>query len=206
MILSDRETWAARARAAIRITPWPSPERFSSTAVDLTLSAELQKWKDPSTVGAEVRIRPGDPAFQVRQTLDELTEQVTIPGEGFVLLPGQFVLGWTAEKIQLPVRSRIAARVEGKSSLARLGLGVHVTAPTIHAGFGVKQGDDAYPGSELQLEIWNVGRFPIILDPGIAICQLIFELVDGTPDRGYQGQFASQGPQLSAGGSSGHST
>jgi len=89
----------------------------------------------------------------------------------------------------------MAARVEGKSSLARLGVGVHVTAPTIHAGFGCKADDEQYEGSELQLEIWNVGKLPIVLDPGIPICQLIFEIVDGTPERGYEGQFAVQGPQ-----------
>jgi len=105
--------------------------------------------------------------------------------------------GGYAQKIQLPHRSRIAARVEGKSSLARLGLGVHVTAPTIHAGFGYKEGDEQYEGTELQLEIWNLGKLPIVLDPGIPICQLIFEIVDGTPEKGYGGQFAIQGPQVS---------
>jgi dCTP deaminase len=78
-----------------------------------------------------------------------------------------------------------------------LGLGVHVTAPTIHAGFGYSPENENYVGSELQLEIWNVGPFTIVLDPGIPVCQLIFELVDGTPELGYQGQFAVQGPQLS---------
>jgi dCTP deaminase len=104
------------------------------------------------------------------------------------------VLGWTRERIQLPPRSRLAARVEGKSSLARLGLGIHVTAPTIHAGFGYKENDSSYQGSPLQLEIWNVGRLSIILDAGMPICQLIFEWVDGTPEQGYRGQFTVQGP------------
>jgi dCTP deaminase len=120
---------------------------------------------------------------------------LTIPTEGYELLPGRFVLGWTAERIQLPHRSRLAARVEGKSSMARLGLGIHVTAPTIHAGFGIKEGDSSHEGSALQLEIWNVGTLSIILDPGIPICQLIFEEVHGTPEKGYAGRFAVQGPE-----------
>jgi dCTP deaminase len=195
MILSDREILAALAREAIRITPFPGPGQFSSTALDLALSPELRRWKElPS--GDELRLRPGLLSFNITQILEDYTEKIAIPSEGFALLPGQFVLGWTLEKIQLPYRSRIAARVEGKSSLARLGLGVHVTAPTIHAGFGVNPEDETYEGSELQLEIWNVGKFPIVLDPGIAICQLIFEAVDGTPEKGYQGRFGVQGPQL----------
>ena len=95
----------------------------------------------------------------------------------------------------MPHRSRIAARVEGKSGLLRLGLGVHVTAPTIHAGFGFKENDLRYPGSPIQLEIWNVGPNLIVLDYAMKICQLIFEIVDGTPEKGYQGQFSIQGPK-----------
>jgi dCTP deaminase len=59
-----------------------------------------------------------------------------IPKPGVRLGPASFYLGWTLQAVGLPHRSRIAARVEGKRSLARLGLGIHVTAPTIHAGFG----------------------------------------------------------------------
>jgi dCTP deaminase len=198
MIECDREIRAAMARGALRITPPPPLDRYSSTAVDLTLGPELRKWKEAKKGGLRQKIHLNDPDFDVNRILDECTERFKIPEGGYELEPDntQFVLGWTAEKIQLPYRSRIAARVEGKSSLARLGLGIHVTAPTIHAGFGYKQDDPDYVGTELQLEIWNVGKFPIVLSPGIAICQLIFELVDGTPDKGYEGQFTSQGPQI----------
>ena len=85
--------------------------------------------------------------------------------------PPPFVLGWTIEKIKLPFSSRLAARVEGKSSLARLGIGVHVTAPTIHAGFGDRLGSPDYAGTPIQLEIWNVGPLPIRLTKGMRICQ-----------------------------------
>jgi dCTP deaminase len=118
-----------------------------------------------------------------------------IPPEGYVFKPQTFLLGWTQEKIQLPHRSRLAARVEGKSSLARLGIGVHVTAPTIHAGFGYKKNDADYPGSPLQLEMWNVGPLDVKLVEGMPICQLIFEAVDGTPEKGYEGKFSVQGPE-----------
>ena len=113
---------------------------------------------------------------------------------GWNFAPGQFVLGWTEERIKLPPRSRLAARVEGKSSLARLGVGVHITAPTIHAGFGYLASDPDYGGSELQLEIWNAGPLVVELKSGMPVCQLIVEEVHGTPDKAYAGQFAVQGP------------
>jgi dCTP deaminase len=111
------------------------------------------------------------------------------------LQPKEFILGWTIERIQLPHASRIAARVEGKSSLARLGMGVHVTATTIHAGFGY---DPKQPetGQPIQLEIWNVGTLTIRLVKGMSICQLIFEEVHGTPNKGYGGMFATQAQHL----------
>lgn len=89
---------------------------------------------------------------------------------------------------------------EGKGkiqALARLGLGVHVTAPTIHAGFGYIKDEEKYPGSPLQLEIWNAGPLDVKLEEGMPICQLIFEIVDGTPEQGYEGRFSIQGPTKS---------
>jgi dCTP deaminase len=129
--------------------------------------------------------------------LTKFGERVTIPPAGFLFRSQSFLLGWTLEKLQLPFRSRLAARVKGKSSLARLGIGVHVTAPTIHAGFGHKPTDEAYAGSPLQLKIWNVGPLDILVEAAMPICQLIFEWVDGTPERGYEGQFSIQGPGTS---------
>src|SRR5438105_611664 len=126
MILSDREIRAALERRAVRITPAPAAELFSSTAVDLTLDVELRIWRSTAEAGLERRVRPGSSAFNLTRILDNLTERFAIPSEGYPLQPGRFVLGWTEQKIQLPQRSRLAARVEGKSSLARLGLGVHV--------------------------------------------------------------------------------
>jgi dCTP deaminase len=126
--------------------------------------------------------------------VQQFGQSVEMTLDGYSLSPGSFLLGWTVEKVQLPYRSRIAARVEGKSSLARLGMGVHVTAPTIHAGFGYNEGNPDFAGNPIQLEIWNFGPLTIKLMTGMRICQLIFEEVHGTPDKGYEGQFAVQGP------------
>lgn len=95
-------------------------------------------------------------------------------------------MAWTKERVSLHLHAKIAARVEGKSSLARLGIGVHVTAPTIHAGFK----------GQIRLEMINHGRIPLRLRPGMKICQLIFEQTLGTPSAGYSGRFQDQSDAL----------
>lgn len=115
--------------------------------------------------------------------LQEMSKTIVIGSEGYELPRKELVLGWTVEYINIPIDARMAARVEGKSSLARLGIGVHLTAPTIHAGFK----------GQIRLEIVNHGPLPILLKSGMRICQLIFEVTMGTPEGGYKGQFLGQG-------------
>lgn len=99
-----------------------------------------------------------------------------------VIAPGELLLAQTCERIELPTASRLAARVEGRSSLARMGLGVHVTAPTIHSGFR----------GQITLEITNHGTLPMRLTPGMRICQLIVEILFGTPKGAMTGRFQDQ--------------
>jgi dCTP deaminase len=201
MILSDREILAALRRQFIRITPEPAPSNsriWSSTAVDLRLDAKLEVWKSLAGLGAQTTIDPADPEFDVTALASTLARPVDC-SHGFEIEPGMFLLGWTIEKIQLPQSSRIAARVEGKSSLARIGIGVHVTAPTIHAGFGYRPDDPTFLGNPIQLEIWNTGPFKVRLVQGLRICQVIFEEVHGTPSKGYEGRFSIQGPDVPPG-------
>jgi dCTP deaminase len=195
MILSDREIKAAIARDALRITPDPQTEAWSSTAVDLRLAKELVCWKRPGGDGVEAVVCPSSKEYNFDAVRLNHTESLEC-ANGFVFRSGSFLLGWTIEKIQLPHRARLAARVEGKSSLARLGIGVHITAPTVHAGFGYKKDDAKYLGSPLQLEMWNAGPLDVKLVEGMPICQLIFETVDGTPEKGYEGRFSIQGPTV----------
>jgi dCTP deaminase len=161
VILSDREAKAALARGSIRITPDPlsEPSLWSSTALDLRLGEQLAFW-DLSAAGAPQSFSPAD--HDITDLIARFVRSLPIPAEGFPVAPGRFYLGWTLERIQLPHRSRIAARVEGKSSLARLGLGIHVTAPTIHAGFGCSDLDPNFVGNPIQLEIWNTGPLPTV--------------------------------------------
>ena len=181
MILTDREIRIALEKAQILVSPSPSQEAFSSTSLDLTLDPILNIYKD-QMAGVEQTIDPAAQGLDHEAVLTELTDQKTIPEDGYILNHGKLVLGWTVETIKLPLNARLAARVEGKSSLARFGLGIHITAPTIHAGYR----------GRIRLEIFNHNTVPIRLNAGMRICQLIFELTLGTPDHGYQGQFLGQ--------------
>ena len=159
MILSAREIRAAVRRRSIGLTPCPPDDSpsWSSTSVDLTLDAEIRVWQEDGNGGMQQTIDPTSRAWNANRLIERHTEPRDC-SEGFVLhglSPGgdasaggrqsgfRFVLAWTVEKVRLPHTARIAARVEGKSSLARIGLGIHVTAPTIHAGFGHVESDSS---------------------------------------------------------------
>ena len=198
MILSDREIQAGIARGDIILIPCPPPEspRWTSTTLALTLDAEIRPWEQRETAGEPSLVDPGADGFNANSLIDQHTPRRDCSGpEGFVIEPGELVLGWTVEKLGLPHGARIGARVEGKSSLARIGLGIHVTAPTIHPGFGYVEGRSRQPGSAIRLEIWNIGKLRIKLTKGLGICQVRFEEVHGTPSQGYRGQFQVQGPR-----------
>jgi len=181
LVLTDREIQAALQCGHIKITPLPGVDAYSSTSVDLTLSKFIRTWKTEPK-GVEQVVSPSADGYNFNDVLKALSEIQQLDTNGYILKPQEFVLGWTEENIELPTSSRIAARVEGKSSLARLGIGIHITAPTIHAGF---------PGP-IQLEICNHGTMKVKLVPGMRVCQLIFEQTLGTPDKGYAGQFFQQ--------------
>jgi dCTP deaminase len=145
----------------------------------------------------QLLLDPTDKEFNVTRLAQDHATTISCE-QGAEIQPGSLMLGWTIEKVQLPRESRLAARVEGKSSLARIGIGVHITAPTIHAGFGFRAGEPSFEGNSIQLEIWNFGPFNVRLTKAMPICQLIFEEVHGTPLRGYEGQFRVQGPDVTS--------
>ena len=175
MILTDREIQLSIQNNLINIEPTPKEDNYSATSLDLTLGKNFIEWMElPGQP-----IRPHDEGYRYSQLVSRQKKIETLRYE---LKPQRFVLGWTEEKIELPISSKIAARIEGKSSIARLGVGVHITAPTIHAGFA----------GRVQLEMFNFGPNCIELDAGMKICQLIFETTLGTPSAGYQGMFLNQ--------------
>jgi dCTP deaminase len=179
LILTDREIKIHLGRGTIVIDP--PPVAYDSTAVDLTLDPVIKKFKTLSS-GIETVVDPVNANFQDEQILEGITETENMGAAGYVLVPSTFILGWTAEYIDLKVDTRIAARIEGKSSIARLGIAVHMTAPTIHAGFE----------GQIRLEIANHGLYPVRLRPNMRICQLIFEMTLGAPEKASPSQFAGQ--------------
>lgn len=181
MILTDREIQSAIDTGQIAVEPRPNADAYSSTSLDLTLAETGSTWK-VAVGGVNISIDPGSDGFKYSDVVANYTNRVDLSSGEFLLQPKAFLLCWTRERVTLPAHARIAARVEGKSSLARLGLGVHITAPTIHAGFD----------APLQLEMVNHGTLPVRLRPGMRICQLIFEQTFGTPDKGYKGRFQGQ--------------
>lgn len=181
MILTDREIQIAIERGIIVIDPPPEELAFSSTSIDLTLDAALSEFKE-GRAGIETAVDPSHKNFDHEATLADLTNSVTISEDGYLFNPGRLILAWTREYVNLKTDARLAARVEGKSSLARLGIAVHITAPTIHAGFD----------GRIRLEMLNHGKVPVRLRTGMRICQLIFEQTLGTPERGYKGRFSGQ--------------
>lgn len=182
MILTDREISISLDRRLISIEPPPEEIAFTSSAVDLTLDPLIWIVRDPPPAMENV-VDPRAGGFNAEQVMRELSIEETIGARaGFLFRPQKLALGWTREYIELRTETRLAARVEGKSSLARLGLVVHMTAPTIHAGFE----------GRIRLEMMNHGAVPIRLWPGMRICQLIFETTLGPAERGYKGQFVGQ--------------
>lgn len=180
MILCDREIIAALDHGHIKIDP--RPERFQPSSVDLTLGEELWRWKPP-VPGFSGAIDPGGPGYEYHTLAQGMLEPCPLEIDGSILLRrGLFMLGITRERVELPEASRLAARVEGRSSLARVGLGIHVTAPTIHVGFR----------GQITLEITNHGAHDLKLRPGMEICQLILEQVFGTPAAAMSGTFQDQ--------------
>lgn len=183
MVLTDREIQSAIESGQIIIDPVPDETAYSATSLDLTLGNTLQEWTTPTVGGVQQIVSPGQKGYKYSDFERTYSTKRKMKSDGYVLEPHSFVLGWTKENIELPTFSRVAARVEGKSSLARVGIGVHVTAPTIHAGFV----------GTIQLEICNHGPLHVRLTPGMRVCQLIFEQTLGTAEKGYKGQFYGQG-------------
>jgi dCTP deaminase len=183
LILTDREIRHSIESGQFDIIPRPALESYSSTTVDLTLGSVLRVFSNDHPKGLKQTIDPSEPGFNAIELINKLTDRIDIdPEKGYDLPRGILILGWTTETIDLKEHCRVAARVEGKSSLARVGLGIHVTAPIIHTGFR----------APIQLEMINHGPLPICLRIGMRICQIVFEQTLGTPDRSYKGQFLGQ--------------
>lgn len=179
MILSDGEIKAALAAGQIVIDPRPNENDYTTSAVDLHLGDQLFELLTPDELaqqeptGVERSMVVDVSRISIQLLTQRYAREVPRQADGsFLLEPGRFVLGNTKERVELPKESRIAARIEGRSTLARLGLVVHMTAPTIHADFR----------GTVILEIYHFGPYTLRIPPGVAFCQLIFERVGEVPE------------------------
>lgn len=151
MILSDRTIREELAAGRIIIEPLDE-SCIQPSSVDLHIDRFFRVFRN-HTLGY----------IDVKQNLEDLTELVEIEPDGtFILHPGEFVLGSTSERVVLP--ADLVARLEGKSSLGRLGLLIHSTAGFVDAGWD----------GQLTLELSNVANLPITLYPGMKIGQISF--------------------------------
>jgi dCTP deaminase len=151
MILTDRTIREQLAAGRIGIEPLDE-SCIQPSSVDLRLDRLFRVFLNHTMS-----------VIDVRKDLSELTQEVQIAdGDAFILHPGEFVLGSTSERVSVP--DDIVARIEGKSSLGRLGLLIHSTAGFIDAGFS----------GHITLELSNVANLPITLYPGMKIGQVSF--------------------------------
>jgi dCTP deaminase len=162
MVLSDRTIKQEMASGRIVVDPC-DPNDIQPSSVDLHLGDDFQVFRNSRYPYIDPgREQPG------------LMERVSAtPEEPFVLHPGEFALGTTIERIALP--DDIVGRLEGKSSLGRLGLLIHSTAGYVDPGWD----------GRLTLELSNVANLPILLTPGMEIGQISFSQMTTTVDRAY---------------------
>jgi dCTP deaminase len=162
VILSDRTIREELAAGRIVIDPLDEGD-IQPSSVDLRIDRYFRVFRNHS-----MRV------IDVKEDQEELTELVEIgEDDAFILHPGEFVLGSTAERVALP--DDLVARLEGKSSLGRLGLLIHSTAGFVDAGWD----------GHLTLELSNVANLPITLYPGMKIGQISFLRMTTPADRPY---------------------
>jgi dCTP deaminase len=162
VVLSDRDIRAEIEAGRIVIEPYV-PEAVQPSSVDLHLDNRFRVFRNSRY-----------PYIDVREEQPELTELVQVAqDEPFILHPGEFVLGSTLERVQLP--NDVVGRLEGKSSLGRLGLLIHSTAGYVDPGWE----------GNLTLELSNVANLPITLYDGMKIGQISFQRMSSPVDTAY---------------------
>lgn len=162
MILSDRDIKEQLSSGRIIIDPLAT-NAVQPSSVDLRIDRHFRVFRN-HTLGL----------IDVKQNLDELTELVEVTEDDpFILHPGEFVLGSTLERIVVP--TDLVARLEGKSSLGRLGLLIHSTAGFVDAGWD----------GQLTLELSNVANLPITLYAGMKIGQISFQQMTSAAENPY---------------------
>ena len=155
-------------QGAITISPF-DPALVGPASVDLTLASTFRVFRKVHQV------------IEVREDTDyrALTDKIEVPaGQHILIMPGETLLGITRERLRLG--PGLCGWLEGRSRFARLGLMVHISAPFMGPGIDSQQ----------VLEMSNFGPAPLAVFPGLAICQFVFQKLDGAER--YEGRFAGQ--------------
>lgn len=165
-ILSDQDIRKYLDEGKISIEPLEDPERqIQPSSVDLRIGSEFKGFR----IIRKPCIDPLD-----KSDLESYMESFHLEkGEPFIIHPGEFALATTYEAVKLP--DHLVARVEGRSSMGRLGITMHVTAGYIDPGFQGK----------ITLEISNIGKMPVALYTGQRVCQIVFETMTSPSQRPY---------------------
>jgi dCTP deaminase len=188
MVLSNEGIKRALDEGALEISPAPDETQYTTSAVDLHLGEEFNVWD-----AEKLRIAGFKPELDLSiQKFNETARAFLVPlkkeDDGSVIFPPfkdypWHILAITHERVNLKHGAMLAARVEGRSSMARLGIIVHLTAPTIHAGFNGK----------ITLEMINFSPFYLKMVPNkTRICQLIIERLESKPTQEINTMFQGQ--------------
>ena len=171
MRLCDRdiEDWLDKGKLVI--TPRPPVARINGATVDVSLGNQFRVFRGHTAAFIDL----SGPKDEVSAALDRvMSDEIILPdGEAFFLHPGELALAVTLESVTIP--NNLVGWLDGRSSLARLGLMVHVTAHRIDPGWHGK----------IVLEFYNSGKLPLALRPGMLIGALSFEPLSGPADRPY---------------------
>ena len=155
MVLSDVDIKKYLAQGKIKISPPLPPEQFGSCSIDFRLGSEFSIFEHSRHPFIDLRNRTA---------MEDLMRPITVqPGDAFILQPHEFALAITEEVIELD--DDVLGRLEGRSSLGRIGIIVHGTAGLFDPGWTGKA----------TLELSNLGRMPVALYPGMRICSMTFE-------------------------------
>jgi dCTP deaminase len=171
MRLCDKDIKKHLALGDIKITPAPSEQSVSGVTVDVTLGSKFRVFQEHAAPYIDL----SGPKQEVQAALDTvMSDEIAITGDNsFFLHPGELAIAVTHESITLP--GNMVGWLDGRSSLARLGLMVHVTAHRIDPGWS----------GNIVLEFFNSGKLPLALKPGMKIGALSFELLSDYAEKPY---------------------
>jgi dCTP deaminase len=163
MRLSDQDIFAAVESGRIGISPMPPESAIAGLSVDLRLADRFQAFSNNSVPYLDLS---GDRSALQRNIDRIMSREILIEGDDALFIhPGELVLGSTLESLSIP--DDLVGWLDGRSSLARLGLMVHVTAGRVDPGWE----------GQVVLEFYNNGKLPLALKPGMIICALSFEML-----------------------------